>query len=387
MIGYDPKSMGLLKYDRVNTDPKYTAVSTSAGVTLYALHPKYLNPDDIDFLRTVFSPTPEARLETRVYAKSVTMRGFLQHNQYNMYSMPAGLIKIINNPFSGNSPFDYAQDLKDQLPDGGVFAPFYLTYGTTIDPVDIDLLTLPNIDLNADADITVSIGDVTRTVPLAWLLNPDLMSDSHLRVLPGEQTGDGFFFSGSVGGSEFWSQYTRSFTQSAVISGYVNHMLQNKNREVGLTTSQLYNGAVSAVAAFSGDDYSKFGGVNSVLTMLLQFYLREAMYDDLRNQELNVGGNIIENPIGHTLDNLINISYPIKKITRLQGGSVYLGDLQPNATRTFELNSVYDSMAEFITAAKDMYKGDIVGADVVPVVSYGNYTQYFQQIISRGGLL
>lgn len=387
--GYDAESFGLLKKAFTNSDPKYTAVANLGGITLYALHPKYFNQDGVQHLYDVFNSIDTFEINTSVYVKNVGIKGFVTTQEFNTESLEFCPVTVINNPFSGKNPYDYASQLKSGTADN--YATFYLNYGVTIEPFQLDIRDLPYIELNADTTITVRIGDVTITRPLQHLLDPARGVDPILTVAPGDQTATGFWFTGDFAGRNFGPvKYNGNFTQSAVVSAYRQHMMQNANREQALENSSTYQTAMSVLGSIT-DGFNVFGGIGSVMDALFEWGLRDSMFEDMKNQLTNVGGDIIHNPIGQDIDTLVTITYPIRKKVKATNTSsdtsyFYPANFDVNKIRTFEVNRQFPDLPTALNYLQNTYKVTIATADIEPMIEYGQYNNYFKRIISLGGL-
>ena len=96
--------------------------------------------------------------------------------------------------------------------------------------------------------------------------------------------------------------------------------------------------------------------------------------------------------IGFHADDLITIQYPIPKYIAVTSESdemirIRLGQYAENRSHSYDINGLYPDMKTAISAVKSIVGGEIIGGDFKPVVDYGSYTKYFQQVINRGGLL
>ena len=382
-IGYDPKSLGLLKWDYTNDDEKYVAVSNEGGITLYALKPKYFTPSGTSHLNEAFTNARD--IDTSVYVGTITMTGYKTHSEFLTETVELCPVRLINNPFSGKNPYEYMQELKNMTAEE--FATFYLNYGVTIEPFEIDIRDLPNIELNADTTVTVSVAsDMTMTRPLQHLLDPSRGIDPVLTIAPGEQTATGFLYSGNFAGRDFSGKYDGNFMQTAVLNAYVQHMLQNKNREEAFENSQLFQNAFSLLSTLT--DFNIVGGVGSALDAFLEHGLREEMFNDMRKQISNIGGDIVHNAIGQELDILVTITYPIKKkvYSVTDSNGFYIGDFEVNRPKTFDVHRRFPDMQTALNFINNNFKGNLIGGDITPIIDYGDYTEWFKRIINLGGL-
>lgn len=382
--GYDPESFGLIKYGYQNDDERYTAVELVGGITKYALHPLHFTPAITEFLDSLWTGVNVVnQLNTDVYVKTASVNGFRTHNEFLTETLEYAPIYLIKNPINGKNPYEYEQELQNQETEQ--YGGFYLNYGVTIEPFTLDIRDLPDIDLGADSVITVNIGDISITRPLTHLLDPSRGVDPVLTIAPGAQTATGFWFAGDFAGRNFASRYNGNFTQAAVLDGYTDHMLQNKNREAALQNNQTYNAGISALSSvMDGGAFGILGGIGSTLDAVLQFALRSEMFEDMGNQHNNIGGDILHDALGQDLDVLVTVSYPIQK--KLDANLV-LGDFEVNRPRSFDVYRVFNSVKSAYDFCKDNFKGNIVNIDMEPRIEYGEYSKYFKQIIDRGGLL
>lgn len=385
-MGYDPQSRGLIKYETTNNNPKYTAVSSDGIVNKYIIKPEYFNESDVSFL---IDEGVAGTIGTDIYVGDIQIKGFKTHSIFDTDLYQACDVKFINNPFTGESPKSYSDSLINGSADK--FAPHQLNYGLTIQPFTIDIRDLPDIELDADTTITVNIGDLSFTRSLPHLLRED-KPEPIINVSPSNQRANGFEFTGNFADVMFNGVYEKSFTQSSIVDGKTEHMIKNANKEEALTNSQIYQFATTTLGSLT-DGFDILGGIGSALDAYLEYGLREAGFNDMAKQRSNIGGNMIHNAVGETVENLIQISYPIKKTVRIQDASgifssvdVYLGGYEVNNPKTFSVNRRFEGVSQFLTFVNSNFRGDIVGGDITPLFDYGDYTKYFKRVIELGGL-
>lgn len=390
-IGYDAQSMGLLKRGHTNTDEKYIAISNVGGITEYALHPRYFTPEGTTHLLEAFKDKKPHPIQTDVYVNSIDLRGFVNHGDYFTHSMQTCPVIITNNHLNGRNPYDYAQELENGTADR--FGMFYLTYGATIEPFELNIKDLQDIDLNADGAISISVPGFSQSFDLQHVLNSAALTDQEpiITIAPGDVESNGFHFQGHAFGTDFTGIYTSPFIQSATVTGYTQHMLQNAAREAAFEQSNLYNSATGVFSSISGaNGFSLAGGINSVLGAFLAYGLREAGFDDMKNQHNHLGGTVIENPVGESLENLLSISYPIAKQINTgltSNGVIKPGDYATGNLKSFQINKRFASMQAALDFIEQEYTvGELVKIDAEPVISYGNYTDKFKRVLSLGGI-
>lgn len=378
--GYDPKSLGLIKYDYQNTDPKYTPVKCEGGLTTYVLKPEFFNEEDVQFLVDKYRlerPDLVYKIETSVYVGDVQIKGFKGHGEFETETVELCPIKLINNPFDGGNPLAYSQALVS----GSAlkYARHQLNYGSTIEDYTLDIRDLPNIEVNAETNITIKVGDFSKSIPLQHLLDPS-RTPPILNVKSIQQTGTGFVYQGNIADTEFNSIFTKTYTQTAIVNGLTEFMLQNGNREAQLEQSQIYQLAQSGLSSLTSFDL--VGGVGQALDAYLEFGLRNASRVDMAKQLSNVGGDIIFDAVGQSFDKLVTITYPIIKYS----SGVRLGDFMVNNPKTFSVNKTFPDFNSALQHINETYMGTLVDGQIEPIVELGDYTQHFQRIIRLGGL-
>ena len=386
--GFEAQSLGLVKMAETNTDPRFTAVEFN-GNTIWALHPKYFNDEDVVHLEKKWGKN--VSINTSVYVGTVQARGQLTHNDYETIETRKVPIHLGPNPFTGKSPIEYANSLTNGtgIGDAEEYAPFYLNYGVTANSTSIDISTLKDIDMYADSSITVSHPDGSITVPLSSI-NAGVVGKT-LTVNIIENTSDGFLYEGSLGGVEFSGTYSKEYRHFKIISNYQSHMLQNRRREAAFEKSASYNAIMGVIGSVTSG-FDLLGGVGSIMDTLFAYGLREHQFNDMKGQMTDLGGNLLNDLIGFHADDLITIQYPIPKYIAVTQESndptrIRLGQYAENRSHSYDINGLYPDMKTAISAVKSIVGGEIIGGDFKPVVDYGSYSKYFQQVINRGGLL
>jgi len=394
--GLDPNSLGLIKYDTSNTDPKYTLVEVGNGLNTYAIHPKHFNETTANELHLKYPQF--TKIETDVYCKQVQVKGQVTHSYYNDVSSHELPVVAKNNVVNGKDPFMYGQELIAGTQDE--YAPFLLQYGVdfadhlynTEGVVEYDVFELFEIDEDADSMISVQHPGGTIAVPLPWLKNQIELGvmDSKVRVTKTVPLLNGFIYDINFAGTTHTARYQMDLRKSLVLDNQQQYMAQNKNREQAFETSTIYSSAISLLQ--SASDFSLLGGASTALDAFFKFGLRDALATDRSKIKDNIGGDVFGDPIDGPVDYFLTIGYPVPKVaynyTSInQYGGVLLKDFAPNELKTYDVHSVFENFNHCHDTITNGFKGELVTGDIEPVVNYGEYTKYFKQILERGGLL
>lgn len=304
------------------------------------------------------------------------------------------------------------------------YAPWKLTYRPTLtgttsgDDVEgetkeftINLSSLPGIDMNSSLNVTVNAegGQGSISYPL-----PNVKSggQSTIKVKTYAHTMNGFWYTVSFNGRTIQGRYDNELTVKAILSDYTKHIIQNKYREIALIVSQVYNTGKSFLDNVSfesnpqepttpgdtsyylgekfkdADRIDKAGGITSILDGVMEYALRWAMLEDMKNTTSNVGGDFLTDALGKQIDMLLSIDYPIAdEIQLVSGNTIKPGTFSVNETHNFKINSRFNGVTELLTEMNNNYPGQLVKVNGDLVFNYGKYNEYFLSLVSKGALL
>lgn len=279
--------------------------------------------------------------------------------------------------------------------------------------IEIDMKDLPGIDLNSSDNVSVKFADGNSlSYPLPNIMAGEDNDNHKLRIQVRSTHMHGFWYTAEFAGRTIQGKYSQELAHKAIVSEYSEHMLKNGYREILIHISRLYNTAKDVLSNFSFDtetitvdsgdttdpnrEIKQFtqsymidtaGGINSILNGVMDYATRKAMFSDMENTSRNAGGTVVVDAIDQIIDMFVEIDYPIaNKLNTTDGKVITPSELAIHESHTYELNSRFKGVSEFLNFVKSNYPGQVVGMDVDIVFEYGRYNEYFSKLVNKGAL-